>query len=72
VEPLKPGYNIAANEIYSRKAIQRLEQKVLEKGMIFDFPYLIGRRPIKRNASHNNRNNNDNNDGRQLTIMSYM
>jgi DNA repair photolyase len=72
VEPLKPGYNIAANEIHSRKAIQSLEQKVLEKGMIFDFPYLIGRKPIKRNASHNNHNKNDNNDGRQLTIMSYM
>ena len=67
VEPLKPGYNIAANETYSRKAIGSLEQKVLEKGMIFDFPYLIGRRKIKGNA-----NNNNNNIGQQLTIMSYM
>jgi len=69
MEPLKPGYNIAANEIYSHKVLQSLEQKVLEKGMIFDFPYLIGRRPIKGNASHNNNNNNV---GQQLTIMSYM
>jgi hypothetical protein len=37
-EPLKPSYNIAANKSYSSKVLQNLENKVLGRGMIFDFP----------------------------------
>ena len=65
-EPLKPSYNIAANEYYSSKVLQNLANKVLERGMIFDFPNLIGDRHIK---SSNKRNNNKE---QQVTLVTYM
>ena len=43
-EPLKQWYNITVNKTYETKVIQNLKEKVLEKGMIFDFPDFIGRR----------------------------
>jgi hypothetical protein len=45
---LKPGCNIAANESYSSKVLQNLEDKVLEKGMLFDFPDFVGDRLLKQ------------------------
>jgi DNA repair photolyase len=72
-EPLKPSYNIAANESYSSKVLKNLENKVLEKGMCFDFPDFIGDRRIKAiNKNHHHYTNNKNNKEQQITLMTYM
>ena len=72
-EPLKPSYNIAANESYSSKLLQNLENKVLEKGMFFDFPDFIGDRRIKAsNKNHHHYTNNKNDKEQQITLMTYM
>lgn len=68
-EPLKPRYNIVANENYSRKLLQNLEEKVLEKGMFFDFPDFIENKRITASkkdhtASYMNQ--------QQPTLMNYM
>ena len=63
-EPLKPGYNVTASKTYETKVIQYLKEKVLEKGMIFDFPDFIGRRCLNSNKSYNG--------GHQVMLMSYM
>jgi DNA repair photolyase len=63
-EPLKPGYNIVANESYSNKILGNLGHEVLKRGMIFDFPDLIGSRRLKSNKTPTNTN--------QLTLMGYM
>jgi DNA repair photolyase len=63
-EPLKPWYNITVNKTYETKVIQNLKEKVLEKGMIFDFPDFIGRRFLNSNKSYNG--------GHQVMLMSYM
>ena len=60
-EPLNPSYNIAANESYSIKVLQNLANKVLERGMIFDFPNLIGDRHIKSSKKE-----------QQVTLVTYM
>ena len=70
-EPLKSSHNIAADESYSNNIIQNLENKVLERGMIFDFPDSIGNRRIKASKkNHNYANKNDK--GQQITLMIYM
>jgi hypothetical protein len=72
-EPLKPSYNIAANESYSSKVLENLENKVLERGMVFDFPDFIGVSRIKaRKNYHHYTNNNKNNKDQQITLMTYM
>jgi DNA repair photolyase len=72
-EPLKPSYNIATNESYSSKVLQNLENKVLEKGMFFDFPDFIGYRRIKANKkNHYHYTNNKIDKEQQITLMSYM
>ena len=69
-KPLKPGYNINANEYYSTRVLQDLKQRVSERGMIFDFPVYIRSRQIKgshaRNVIHRV------GPGQQLTLMKYM
>jgi hypothetical protein len=65
-EPLKPSYNIAANASYSRKVLQNLANKVLERGMIFDFPNFIGDRCIKSSKKKNS------NREQQPTLVTYM
>ncbi len=69
-KPLKPGYNINANEDYSTRVLQDLKQRVSERGMIFDFPVYIRSRQIKgshaRNVIHRV------GPGQQLTLMKYM
>ena len=68
-EPLKPWSNIAVSACYSSKVLQHLKGKVLEKGMLFDFPEFIEERHIK--ASKNNHQTiNDTN--RQVTLARYM
>jgi DNA repair photolyase len=63
-EPLKPWYNVTASKTYETKVIQNLKEKVLEKGLIFDFPDLIGSRCLNSNKSYNG--------GHQVMLMSYM
>jgi DNA repair photolyase len=63
-EPLKPGYSVTASKTYETKVIQNLKEKVLEKGMIFDFPDLIGTRRLNSNKSYDG--------GHQVMLMSYM
>jgi hypothetical protein len=70
---LKPSYNIAANESYSSKVLQNLANKVLERGMIFDFPNFIGDRRIKASKkNYHHTNNNKNDKEQQVTLMTYM
>lgn len=72
-EPLKQSSNIAANESYSSKVLQNLENKVLERGMVFDFPDFIGVSRIKaRKNYHHYTNNNKKNNDQQITLMTYM
>jgi hypothetical protein len=75
-EPLKPSYNIAANESYSSIVLQNLENKVLGRGMIFDFPDFIGDRRIikasKKNNHHHYTDNNKKEKEQQITLMTYM
>jgi hypothetical protein len=42
-ELLNPRYNIAASESYSSKVLQALKEKVLKKGISFDFPHFVGK-----------------------------
>jgi hypothetical protein len=72
---MKPTYNIASNEYYSIKVLENLKNKVLEKGMSFDFPDFIGERCIKanRNKEENHHYSADKNDKKQqVTLMTYM
>lgn len=75
-EPLKASYNITVNESYSNKVLQNLENKVLEKGMSFDFPDFIGDRRIKANKKKENNphytTDNKNYKEQQVTLMTYM
>jgi len=32
-EPIKMGYNLAANQVYSKEVMHDLEEKILERGM---------------------------------------
>jgi DNA repair photolyase len=68
-EPMKRGYNITANESYSRQVLQNLKEEVLKKGMLFNFPSLIAGRRIKENKK---KNDNDVEQQQQLTLMGYM
>jgi DNA repair photolyase len=61
-EPLKPWFSVSASKNYETKVIQNLKEKVLQKGMIYDFPGLIGRRRL----------NKKNNGGHQVMLMNYM
>ena len=73
---MKPSYNIAANESYSSIVLQNLENKVLGRGMIFDFPDFIGDRRIikasKKNNHHHYTDNNKKEKEQQITLMTYM
>ena len=75
-EPLKPSHNIAADDSYSNKILQNLENKVLERGMIFDFPDFIGDRRIKANRNkeenHHYTAADKNDKKQQVTLMTYM
>lgn len=68
-EPLKPWLNIAVSACYSSKVLQHLKGKVLEKGMLFDFPEFIEERHIK--VSKNN-HHTINDTKRQVTLARYM
>ncbi|HZA07317.1 MAG TPA: hypothetical protein VE619_06400, partial [Nitrososphaeraceae archaeon] len=72
-ELLNPSYNIAANESYSCKVLQNLENKVSEKGMAFDFPDFIGYRCIKsRKNNHRYYKNKNDRQHQFTTLTTYM
>jgi DNA repair photolyase len=73
-EPLKPNHNIAANESYSNKVFQNLKNKVLERGMIFDFPDLVGYRSIKASKKNNNHHyiTSKSDKEHQISLMTYI
>ena len=64
-EPLRSGYNITADQSYSKTIIEILRATVLWRGISFDFPDLIGIKCIKKNKNLSNNTN-------QLTLMNYM
>jgi DNA repair photolyase len=66
-EPLKPWFNLGANKSYETSVLQRLKEKVSEKGMIFDFPDLI--RNVRLNS---NKNPSAYHGGEQAILLSYM
>jgi len=67
-EPLKTGFNLAANQFYSNTVMQNLEQKILERGMFLCFPdYMKSRRIERRFVSNANGASSG-----QLTLMKYM
>ncbi|MFZ0512451.1 MAG: radical SAM protein [Candidatus Nitrosopolaris sp.] len=63
-EPLKPWSNVGANKSYETKVLQNLKKIALQKGMIFDFPDLMGNRRLNSNKNHCG--------GEQAVLMSYM
>lgn len=63
-EPIRSGYNIAADQSYSNRILGDLRETVLRRGMSFDFPDLIGIRCVEKNKLSNNAN--------ELTLMNYM
>jgi DNA repair photolyase len=64
-EPIRPGYNnIAADQSYSNRILGNLREKVLRRGISFDFPDLIGIRFVEKNKLSNNAN--------QLTLLNYL
>jgi DNA repair photolyase len=65
-EPLMPEYNLSVNENYSQGLLAKLEEKIVKKGILYDFPEFIGSRRIKRNTR-----NPSNLGGGQLTIMEF-
>jgi hypothetical protein len=65
-EPLKTGFNLATNQLYSKTTMQNLEQKILERGMLPYFPeYMKSRRIERRFLSNGARSE-------QLTLMKYI
>lgn len=37
---MRQGYNLHMDKTYSGPMLKNLEEKVIEKGMLFDFPHL--------------------------------
>jgi DNA repair photolyase len=65
-EPLMPRYNLSVNENYSQGLLAKLEEKIVRKGILYDFPEFIRSKQIKRNIR-----NPSNLGGGQLTIMEF-
>lgn len=65
-EPVTPGYNLSVNENYSQGLLAKLEEKIVKKGILYDFPEFIKRRRIKGDIR-----NPSNLGGGQLTIMEF-
>jgi DNA repair photolyase len=63
-EPIRSGYNIAADQSYSNGILEKLGEAVHRRGISFDFPNLIGIRCVEKHKLSNNAN--------QLTLMNYM
>src|SRR5574341_1452085 len=63
-QPIKEGYNISANEIYSDNLLRLLRQTVLARGKFFAFPDFVKTRKFKGGTITSS--------DRQLTLMSYI
>jgi DNA repair photolyase len=67
-EPIKTGFNIAANQVYSDTVMHNLEQKITKRGLFTNFPDHMKSRPIPgRFANNTNRAGSG-----QLTLLRYM
>ena len=66
-EPIKMGYNLAANQVYSKKVMHDLEEKILERGMLPCFPDHIKTKAIERKFD-----SGGNGARSQLTLLKYL
>jgi DNA repair photolyase len=66
-EPLRSGYNIAADQFYSKTILENLRESVLQRGISFDFPDLSESKFIGKNKKISNDTNQQ-----TLTLMNYM
>jgi hypothetical protein len=64
-EPMRSGYNVAADRSYSTTILEELRRRVLLRGMSFDFPNLIGAKCLDKNRKSSGNKN-------QATLMNYM
>jgi hypothetical protein len=65
----EPCNNIAASVCYLSKVLQHLKGKVLEEGLLFDFPEFIEERHIKTSKNNHHIINDTK---RQVTLARYM
>lgn len=66
-ESLRSGYNIAADQFYSKTILENLRKSVLRRGISFDFPDLAESKFIGKNKKISNDTNQQ-----ALTLMNYM
>ncbi|MDP9289948.1 MAG: hypothetical protein M3P08_17375 [Thermoproteota archaeon] len=66
-EPLKAWFNVGANRSYETSVLQKLKEKVLQKGITFDFPDLIRSRHL-----NSNKNPSAYPRGEQAILLNYM
>jgi DNA repair photolyase len=66
-EPLRSGYNIAADQFYSKTILENLRESVLQRGISFDFPDLSENKFIGKNKKIFNDTNQ-----KAITLMNYM
>jgi len=64
-EPMRPGYNLHVDKTYAGTMLKNLEEKVIEKGMLFDFPHLDENRHMAKTKLKVCNEN-------QLTLMNFM
>jgi hypothetical protein len=48
-EPMRQGHNLYVDKTYTDTMLKNLKKKVMEKGMLFDFPHLDGNRRMTKN-----------------------
>jgi DNA repair photolyase len=63
-EPIRKGYNLSANKVYSDNLLKNLRQKVLERRKVFGFPDFIKARQFKVSKMSAS--------DQQLTLMPYI
>jgi DNA repair photolyase len=67
-EPLRSGYNIPADESYTKETLKNLKEMVLRKGISFGFPDLVASSWINNKISEKKTDKTN----QQLTLMKYM
>ena len=67
-EPLKMGYNLAANQVYSGEVMHDLQEKILERGMFHCFPDYMKTKAIERRFVSGNNGAHS----QQLTLLKYL
>jgi DNA repair photolyase len=64
-EPMRQGYNLYVDKTYADTIQKNLKEKVMEKGMLFDFPHLDENRYMsKKKIKDNNKD--------QLTLLNFI